>query len=73
MDDRIAPAAGPAAGPPLHPEEMKASVDLRIGNSVWLQATARTTPAGLVSVGIMVSAIILSVATLIRAARHRRD
>jgi hypothetical protein len=55
----------------VHPEGIKASVDLRIGNSVSLKATVRATPAGLVTAGIMVSAIVLAVATLVRAARRR--
>lgn len=49
----------------------QATVDLRIGNSLSLKATARTTPAGLVTAGIMVSAIILVVAALVRAVRRR--
>jgi hypothetical protein len=44
-----------------HPEEMKARVKLRIGSNVILQATARTTPAGLVSAGIAVASIFLAV------------
>jgi hypothetical protein len=57
-----------AAAP--HPEEMKAAVELHIGNNVILHATARTTPAGLVSIGIAVSSIILAVAALVWAARR---
>ena len=55
------------AAPPSHPEEMRAEVDLRIGKAVALRASARVTPAGLVSVGILVSAILLSVGALLRA------
>lgn len=73
MDDRAAQTLGQAASAPTHPEEMKASVDLRIGNSVSLQATARTTPAGLISAGIMASAIVLAVTTLVWAVRRRRS
>jgi hypothetical protein len=36
---------------PPHPEEMKAEVELRIGDRTVVMATARTTPAGLISVG----------------------
>jgi hypothetical protein len=61
---------GQAANAPVYPEEMKAEVDLRIGNSVSLKAAARTTPAGLVTAGLMISGIILAVATLIWAARR---
>lgn len=73
MDDRLAQTLGQAASAPTHPEEMKASVDLRIGNSVSLRATARATPAGLITAGIMVSAIVLAVTSLVRAVRSRRD
>ena len=71
MDEPIAQTMGQAPSAPVHPEEMKAGVDLRIGNSVSLKATARTTPAGLVTAGITVSGIILAVATLIWAARRQ--
>ena len=71
MDEPITDTMEQAASVPVHPEEMKAIVDLRIGNSVSLKATARTTPAGLVTAGIMVSGIILAVATLIWAVRRQ--
>ena len=51
-----------------HPEEMRASVTLRLGPAS-LTASARTTPAGLVTTGILVSAILLSLVPLVRAAR----
>lgn len=41
-----------------HPEEMRATVRLRIGRSVSLDATARATPAGLIAVGLLVTAIL---------------
>ena len=72
MDEPITKSVGPAASGDAHPEEIRATVDLRIGNSLSLKATARTTPAGLVTTGIMVSAIILAVAALVRAARRHR-
>jgi hypothetical protein len=56
---------------PPHPEEMKAEVELRIGDRTVVMATARTTPAGLVSVGVMVAAILLSVAALVHTARRK--
>jgi hypothetical protein len=56
---------------PVHPEEIRASVDLHIGSSVSLKATVRTTPAGLVTAGVMVAAIVLSIAGLVWAARRR--
>ncbi|MDB5411696.1 MAG: hypothetical protein JWR10_31 [Rubritepida sp.] len=69
-------AASPHAGDatslaaPTHPEEMKATFAIRFGSSGTLEATARCTPAGLVTVGIMVSSILLSVASVIWAARR---
>lgn len=55
-----------SAGAVPHPGEMRASVAFRVGNSMSLTATVRTTPAGLVTTGIMVAAINLSVARLVR-------
>lgn len=40
-----------------HPEEMRATVRLRIGNLASLDATARATPAGLIAVGLLITAI----------------
>lgn len=57
---------------PPHPEEMKGRVELRIGERTVLSASVRTTPAGLVTTGIMVGAILLSAAALVRAARKQR-
>lgn len=62
----------PATVPPAeitHPEEIKASVTLRLGPAS-VTAAARTTPAGLVTAGILVSAILLSLVPLVRAARR---
>lgn len=56
---------------PPHPEEMKAMVELRIGDRAAIMATARTTPAGLISIGLMVGAILLSTAALVHAARRK--
>jgi hypothetical protein len=56
---------------PPHHEEMKAKVELRIGDRTVVMATARTTPAGLISVGVMVAAILLSVAALVHTARRK--
>lgn len=57
---------------PSHPEEMKAVYDVRVGSLIRLQGSARITPAGVVTTGIAVSAILLSVAALVRAVRLRR-
>ena len=57
-------------GPITHPEEMRASFDLRIGNNINLKGSARITPAGIVTAGLMTVAIILATARLIRAVRR---
>jgi hypothetical protein len=56
---------------PPHPEPMKAKIELRIGDRMVVMATAQTTPAGLVSVGVMVAAILLSAAALVHTARQK--
>jgi hypothetical protein len=56
---------------PTHPEEMNAMVKLTLGEGRSLVATARATPAGLVAVGVLVSAILLSTAVLVRAGKRR--
>ncbi|MFC0389397.1 hypothetical protein [Muricoccus vinaceus] len=63
MNDRDLPARQ------RHPEEMRASVHLRAG-ALAIRARASATPAGLVSIGILVSTILLSTAVLVRAARQ---
>jgi hypothetical protein len=40
-----------------HPEEMRGTVRLRIGKSVAIDATGRVTPAGLVTLGLLITAI----------------
>jgi hypothetical protein len=60
MQEPITQTEGQAESAPVHPEEIRASVDLRIGKNVALKATVRTTPAGLVTAGVMVAAIVLS-------------
>ena len=42
---------------PTHPEEMKATYNLRVGKSISLQGSARITPAGVVTTGIMICLI----------------
>ncbi|MFG1299712.1 hypothetical protein V5F49_07935 [Xanthobacter sp. V3C-3] len=60
--------AAPSA--PYHPEEMKATWEFKLGRSVTIQATARWTPAGVVTAGIAASAVLLSLAALARASRR---
>ena len=67
----ITQAVGQAASVPAHPEEIRAKVKLRLGKRSRLNATLRTTPAGLVTAGIMAAAIFVSIAALVRAARQR--
>lgn len=57
---------------PTHPEEMRAAFEMRIGETVTLQASARITPAGVICVGIAAAAITLAAcwgAALIRRSR----
>src|SRR5215471_2094636 len=71
IHEPITHAVGQAASVPAHPEEIRAKVKLRLGKRSRLNATLRTTPAGLVVAGIMAAAIFLSIAALVRAARQR--
>jgi hypothetical protein len=71
MHEPIAQAVGHAGSVPAHPEEIRATLKLRLGKRGRLNATLRTTPAGLVTAGIMTAAIFLSIAALVRAARRR--
>jgi len=48
-----------------HPEEMRATWDLKVGTSITLQGSARWTPAGVVTAGIAASAALLSLAALV--------
>ncbi len=62
--ENIADSAAP------HPEEMRATVDLTIGRSVTIKATARATPAGLVAAALLVVAILIPMIWLTRTRRH---
>jgi len=67
------PTSGPeriSDGAAPHPEEMKATVDLAIGRSVAIKATARATPAGLVAAALLVATILVPAIWLTRARRH---
>jgi hypothetical protein len=68
--ESVQPAGGQAASAVAHPEEIRAKVKLRLGKRGRLNATLRTTPAGLVTAGIMTAAIFLSIAPVVRAARR---
>lgn len=70
MDEQVArdTDVGGTAAP--HPEEMKAQVQLWIGERAVLTATARATPGGLVTAGILAAAILLSTAAPVRAVQR---
>ncbi|MCB8880009.1 hypothetical protein ACELLULO517_07170 [Acidisoma cellulosilytica] len=53
------PVAAAETAPSAHPEEMKASVSLRIGETISLTATARATPAGLVASALITAAVMV--------------
>jgi hypothetical protein len=56
---------------PTHPDEMSAQVVVKLSGGNSLVATARTTPAGLRAVGVLVAAVLLSAAVVVRAAKQR--
>ena len=56
---------------PTHPEEMKATYNLRIGKSISLQGSARITPAGVVTVGITTLLVALAFAALAPKPKRR--
>ena len=56
---------------PSHPEEIKATFDLRVGTIANLQGSARTTPAGVISAGIAAAAVIFAVGYLVSSLRRR--
>jgi hypothetical protein len=56
----------------VHPEEMKASIDLAIGSRVRLRATARATPAGLVAVALMTSSFLAAAGWFLRSLPRQR-
>lgn len=58
MDNEPVPAS-PIEDIPTHPEEMKAAYNLRVGKSISLQASARLTPAGVITLGIAACSVIL--------------
>jgi hypothetical protein len=50
-----------------HPEELKATLDMAIGNAVSVKASVRTTPAGLVGAAILTAAVLLPIVSLAKA------
>jgi hypothetical protein len=63
--DRASSTAAP------HPEEMKTTVDLRIGRSISVSAPARATPAGLVAIALLVSTVLVPLVWLAKRRRVR--
>ncbi|MCX7304763.1 MAG: hypothetical protein NTV73_10565 [Hyphomicrobiales bacterium] len=55
---------------PTHPEEMKANYAVRIGKSISIQASARITPAGIVTVGVTTLLVALAFAALAPRRRY---
>ena len=55
-----------------HPEEMKATVSLRFGDSVSFTATARATPAGLIAAALLISAALVPLVLLVRGRARGR-
>ena len=57
--------------PPIHPEELKASFEIKFGEKASLQATARATPVGIATVGIALVGILAAVSLVVWASRRR--
>ncbi|MFO0990338.1 MAG: hypothetical protein U1E67_00200 [Hyphomicrobiales bacterium] len=58
---------------PSHPEEIRADYELRLGKLITVQASARITPAGVISAGIAAAAIILTVGFLASSRGSRKS
>lgn len=54
----------PTAAP--HPEEMKGTVSLRLGNWLSLTVSGRATPAGLVCAALLAGAVTIPLARALR-------
>jgi hypothetical protein len=51
---------------------MKATIDLTIGRSVTIKASARATPAGLLTAALLAAAILIPMIWLTRTRAHER-
>ena len=49
-------------GPAAHPEELRTTVEIDIAGVVTFRASARATPAGIVSVALLLAAIMVPLA-----------
>ncbi|CAH1653031.1 conserved hypothetical protein [Hyphomicrobiales bacterium] len=54
---------------PTRPEEMKGVFNLRVGNCISMQASGRITPAGIVTIGLTLTAFA---AAMLAVARLRK-
>ena len=70
MADDLYPLNHDAESAPTHSEEMKAVFNVKIGNSLSMQSSARMTPAGLIALGLAISATLLAVTAVVRASRR---
>lgn len=53
-----------------HPEEMKGTVEFRLGRVASVTASGRATPAGLATAALLVTAILLPFAWLLKRGRR---
>ncbi|QIK78597.1 hypothetical protein G7077_06515 [Sphingomonas piscis] len=68
-DEALPPAIGNEAGPLSTPQTARTRIS--IADRVILDAEVKATPLGLLAIGGLVTAILLSVPPIIRAARER--
>jgi hypothetical protein len=61
-DDAEAPGTESEVPAMTHPEEMRTTIEIDIAGRVRFRATARATPAGLVSVALLLAAIMVPLA-----------
>ena len=59
----------PPDNPPTHPEEMRGTVEFKLGNLATITAAGRTTPAGLIGAAVLVSVVLIPLAMMIRRRR----
>jgi hypothetical protein len=57
---------------PSHPEEIRSAFELRLGKHITLRGSARITPAGVISSGLAVAAMVLALGYLASSMRPRR-
>ncbi len=77
-EESVIPFPAPATEPEAwqttpHPEEMKAGFQLRWGDRMDMRGQARLTPAGLVTAGLAISAVLLACGFVLRSAKGRSE